>query len=90
MSTHVCFGAPRWCGPCKLLGPRLESLIASRDGSVVMAKVDIDEHSDIALDHGVSSVCVCVCVRERVSERDPQFTPSASTHTHTKVTAHQK
>ena len=43
----------RWCGPCKLLGPRLESLISSKSGSVLMAKVNIDENSDLALDHGV-------------------------------------
>ena len=49
--TNMCIC--RWCGPCKLLGPRLESLIASKAGSVLMAKVDIDENSDLALDHGV-------------------------------------
>lgn len=45
-----------WCGPCKVLGPRLEKMIAKQDGKVVMAKVDIDDHTDLALEYGVLAV----------------------------------
>ena len=43
-----------WCGPCKLLGPRLENIVAEQLGSIIMVKVDIDEHTDLALEYGVS------------------------------------
>lgn len=43
-----------WCGPCKLLGPSLESLVSAQDGKVLLAKVDIDELGDIAIEHDVS------------------------------------
>ncbi|KFO81670.1 hypothetical protein N303_09863, partial [Cuculus canorus] len=46
----------RWCGPCKILGPRLEKMVAKQDGKVLMAKVDIDDHTDLAVEYEVSAV----------------------------------
>lgn len=43
----------RWCGPCKILGPRLEKAVAKQRGNVAMAKVDIDDHTDLAIEYGV-------------------------------------
>ena len=44
-----------WCGPCKLLGPRLESIIASKKGKVVLAKVDVDQQDELAMAFKVST-----------------------------------
>jgi len=52
-----------WCGPCKLLGPRLESLIAGKKGKVVLAKIDIDEMSDLAVRHGVEAVPTVIAMK---------------------------
>ncbi|XP_069825050.1 thioredoxin, mitochondrial [Dendropsophus ebraccatus] len=46
----------QWCGPCKILGPRLEKMVAKQQGKVLMAKVDIDDHTDLALEYQVSAV----------------------------------
>lgn len=43
---HFC--SFRWCGPCKALTPRLENVIAKRNGKVNLAKVDIDDLGEIA------------------------------------------
>ncbi|XP_014362156.2 thioredoxin, mitochondrial [Papilio machaon] len=53
-----------WCNPCRLLTPRLESIISENKGKVVLAKVDIDEQTDLALDYEVSSVPVLIAMKD--------------------------
>ena len=45
-----------WCGPCKILGPRLEAAVAGTNSKVNLAIVDIDDNSDLAMDHEVQAV----------------------------------
>uniref|UniRef100_A0ABK9NGK4 Thioredoxin domain-containing protein n=2 Tax=Glossina TaxID=44049 RepID=A0ABK9NGK4_GLOMM len=52
-----------WCNPCKMLTPRLESIVGEKAGSVKLAKVDIDEHSDLALDYEVGAVPVLMAMK---------------------------
>ena len=40
-----------WCGPCKMLGPVLESL-----ESINVVKIDVDECPDLARKYGIMSV----------------------------------
>ncbi|XP_050672150.1 thioredoxin, mitochondrial [Leptidea sinapis] len=59
-----------WCNPCKLLTPRLESIISENKGKIILAKVDIDEQTDLALDYEVSSVPVLVAIKNgKVQQR---------------------
>ncbi|XP_014059049.1 thioredoxin, mitochondrial isoform X1 [Salmo salar] len=53
----------QWCGPCKILGPRLEKAVAKQKGKVAMAKVDIDDHTDLAIEYGVSAVPTVIAMR---------------------------
>ncbi|GFG38072.1 hypothetical protein Cfor_10647 [Coptotermes formosanus] len=52
-----------WCNPCKMLTPRLESVVAEKKGEVLLAKVDIDENTDLALDYEVSAVPVLIAFK---------------------------
>lgn len=51
----VDFWAP-WCGPCKTLMPLLEKLADEYQGRFLLAKVNIDEEQDLAMQYGVRSV----------------------------------
>ncbi|XP_017126700.1 thioredoxin, mitochondrial [Drosophila elegans] len=52
-----------WCNPCKLLTPRIESIVGEQAGSIKLAKVDIDEHSELALDYDVAAVPVLLIMQ---------------------------
>ncbi|KAI5697357.1 hypothetical protein M8J75_009073 [Diaphorina citri] len=52
-----------WCNPCKTLTPRLEAVIDEMKGKVVLAKVDIDELTDLAMDYEVSAVPVLIAMK---------------------------
>ncbi|HAF62654.1 MAG TPA: thioredoxin [Anaerolineaceae bacterium] len=45
-----------WCQPCKTLTPILEQIILEASGSIRMAKVNIDQNPNLALQYGVRSI----------------------------------
>ena len=45
-----------WCGPCRALGPVLESEIEARNGSVELAKVDVDANPGLSAAYQVSGI----------------------------------
>ena len=45
-----------WCGPCKMIAPVLDELAAEYDGKVKIAKVNIDEYQQIAINYGINSI----------------------------------
>ena len=45
-----------WCGPCKILSPRLEKLAEKYAGKIVVYKVDVDADQQLAQSMGVSSL----------------------------------
>jgi putative thioredoxin len=45
-----------WCGPCRTLGPAIEAAVASRQGKVELAKVDVDSNQQLAASFRVQGI----------------------------------
>ena len=45
-----------WCGPCKILGPVLERLAGQSEGEWELAKLNTENHQDIASRYGIRSI----------------------------------
>ena len=51
----VDFWAP-WCGPCKALSPVLAELATEMGDKVNIYKVNVDDNTELAQEHGVQSI----------------------------------
>lgn len=49
------FWAP-WCGPCRMMSPIIDELSAEYNGKVKIAKINVDNERDLAMQYGVSSI----------------------------------
>ncbi len=45
-----------WCGPCRMIAPILEQLADEYDEKVKIAKVNVDEQTELASQYGVMSI----------------------------------
>lgn len=52
-----------WCGPCRMLSPIVEEL-AAETPDVVFAKVDVDQHPELAMGLGINSVPTLILFKD--------------------------
>jgi thioredoxin len=45
-----------WCGPCKMIAPILEEIAVEQQGKVTVAKLNVDDHPDLARRYDVMSI----------------------------------
>ena len=45
-----------WCGPCKMMSPIIEEIAENLNGKVKIAKLNVDEEADLAIEYEVSSI----------------------------------
>ncbi len=45
-----------WCGPCRMIGPIVETLSQEYDGKVVITKLNVDESPDTCQKFGIRNI----------------------------------
>jgi putative thioredoxin len=53
-----------WCGPCRRLGPMIESEVAKREGRLELAKVDVDAEPVLAARFAIQSIPTVAVFRD--------------------------
>ena len=61
--TLVDFWAP-WCGPCQVQLPIVDELAGEMAGQAVVAKVNVDEESHLAMEFGVTSIPTLILFKD--------------------------
>ena len=59
----VDFWAP-WCGPCRMMAPIVEQLAADLAGKLTVAKVNIDENGQAAVDNAIASIPTLILFKD--------------------------
>jgi thioredoxin 1 len=53
-----------WCGPCKMIAPLLEDLAVDRQGSLKVAKLNIDENMQVTTRFDVMSIPTLILFKD--------------------------
>lgn len=51
-----------WCGPCKMIAPFIEE-IALENPDIVVAKVNVDTATDLAIEFGIQSIPTIIVIK---------------------------
>ena len=59
-----------WCGPCRMVAPTLDQLADEKDGSLRIAKLNVDHNQELAVQFQVSSIPTFILFKDgKVADR---------------------
>jgi thioredoxin len=53
-----------WCGPCRMLGPALETEAGKRAGRLELVKLDVEAEQELAARYGIQSIPTVAVFRD--------------------------
>jgi len=56
----ILYFSAAWCGPCKMLGPIMESL----SGQINYQKIDVDNDQDLSIKYGVRNIPTLILLED--------------------------
>jgi thioredoxin 1 len=45
-----------WCGPCRMIAPELEKLVAEKSEQLKIGKLNVDDNRETAMKYSISSI----------------------------------
>lgn len=58
-----------WCTPCKMIAPILDEIASENEGRIRIAKVNVDESPNLALEFDVMSIPTLIVFQDGVAKR---------------------
>lgn len=56
-----------WCGPCAVIGPHLEKIADEYEDCLVVLKVDVDDHTELAEQYDINSMPSFLIIKNKVT-----------------------
>lgn len=56
-----------WCGPCAMIGPRLEQLAVEYNNRMIILKIDVDSNEELAIQYEITSMPTFLIIKNRVT-----------------------
>ncbi|ALC44614.1 CG13473 [Drosophila busckii] len=56
-----------WCGPCAIIGPKLEEFAQEYEDCLLIVKIDVDDNEDLAEEYNVSSMPSFLIIKNKIT-----------------------